>query len=131
MTSASYAQNQGDDTFQLYDLRVEVICPPGKRIMCGAKEGDYFTLQGEMLYLPPGQGISIYSLSEYPTHQPAYITNRHTLSTRRGPPAALGKAAPNSSERLDVDRRRDRVPGPVLPQPPTHRPHRPPHLPPR
>ncbi|KAI1794838.1 hypothetical protein LXA43DRAFT_1112450 [Ganoderma leucocontextum] len=52
-----------DDTFQLYDLRVEVICPPGQRIMCGAKEGDYFTLEGEMLYLPPGQGISIYSLS--------------------------------------------------------------------
>ncbi|KAM5538669.1 hypothetical protein V8D89_007698 [Ganoderma adspersum] len=30
--------------------------------MCGAKEGDHFTLEGEMLYLPPGQGISIYSL---------------------------------------------------------------------
>ncbi|KAI0769852.1 hypothetical protein C8Q74DRAFT_1369106 [Fomes fomentarius] len=53
---------QVDDTFQLYDLRVEVVCPPGQRIMCGAKEGDYFTLEGEMLYLPPGRGISIYSL---------------------------------------------------------------------
>ena len=62
MISASGAQKQGDDSFHLYDLRVEVICPPGKRIMCGAKEGDYFTLEGEMLYLPPGQGISIYSL---------------------------------------------------------------------
>ncbi|KAI0324901.1 hypothetical protein GY45DRAFT_1261932, partial [Cubamyces sp. BRFM 1775] len=51
-----------DDTFQLYDLKVEVVCPAGQRIMCGAKEGDYFTLEGEMLYLPPGQGISIYSL---------------------------------------------------------------------
>ncbi|KAL6308442.1 hypothetical protein BKA93DRAFT_711398, partial [Sparassis latifolia] len=51
-----------DDSFALYDLRVEVICPLGKRIMCGAKEGDYFTLEGEMLKLPPGQGISIYSL---------------------------------------------------------------------
>lgn len=50
------------DEFQLFDLRVEVVCPPGKRIMCGAKEGDYFMLQGEMLYLPPDQGISIYSL---------------------------------------------------------------------
>lgn len=49
-------------SFQLYDLRVEVVCPPGKRILCGAKEGDYFTLQGEMLHLPPNQGISIYSL---------------------------------------------------------------------
>jgi uncharacterized repeat protein (TIGR04076 family) len=54
-----------DESFQLYDLRVEVVCPPGKRIMCGAKEGDYFTLKGEMMYLPPGQGISIYSLGEF------------------------------------------------------------------
>ncbi|CZS94198.1 uncharacterized protein RAG0_04254 [Rhynchosporium agropyri] len=52
-----------DDSFELYDLKVEVVCPPGERILCGAKEGDYFTLQGEMLYLPPGQGISFYSLS--------------------------------------------------------------------
>lgn len=50
------------DAFQLYDLRVEVICPEGKRILCGAKQGDYFTLKGEMMHLPEGQGISIYSL---------------------------------------------------------------------
>ncbi|EWY83193.1 hypothetical protein IWW34DRAFT_443697 [Fusarium oxysporum f. sp. albedinis] len=52
-----------DDSFELFDLRVEVVCPPGKKIMCGAKKGDYFTLKGEMLYLPPDQGISIYSLA--------------------------------------------------------------------
>ena len=51
-----------DDKFQLYDLRVEVICPEGKRILCGAKPGDHFVLRGEMLYLPPNQGFSIYSL---------------------------------------------------------------------
>lgn len=51
-----------DDKFELYNLRVEVVCPPGKRILCGAKAGDYFTLKGEMLELPPSQGISIYSL---------------------------------------------------------------------
>ena len=51
------------DTFELYDLKVEVICPPNERILCGAKDGDYFLLEGEMLRLPPGQGISIYSLS--------------------------------------------------------------------
>lgn len=50
------------DSFQLYDLRVEVVCPTGARIMCGAKAGDYFTVQGEMLYIPEGQGISFYSL---------------------------------------------------------------------
>ncbi|KAF5594336.1 4Fe-4S iron-sulfur binding protein [Fusarium pseudoanthophilum] len=52
-----------DDSFELFDLRVKVVCPPGKKIMCGAKEGDHFTLKGEMLYLPPDQGISIYSLA--------------------------------------------------------------------
>jgi hypothetical protein len=51
-----------DDSFELYDLRVEVVCPPGAKIICGAKAGDHFLLHGEMLYLPPGQGISIYSL---------------------------------------------------------------------
>jgi len=52
-----------DDSFQLYDLRVDIICPPNTRILCGAKPGDHFTLQGEMMYLPPNQGISIYSLA--------------------------------------------------------------------
>ena len=57
-----------DDTrdegaFELYDLKVEVVAPPGARIWCGAKPGDHFTLQGEMLHLPPGQGFSIYSLA--------------------------------------------------------------------
>jgi uncharacterized repeat protein (TIGR04076 family) len=51
-----------DDSFRLYDLRVEVICPPNGKILCGAKTGDHFTLEGEMLRLPEGQGISIYSL---------------------------------------------------------------------
>ncbi len=52
-----------DDGFELFDLRVDVICPPGARILCGAKPGDHFTLRGEMLHLPDGQGLSIYSLA--------------------------------------------------------------------
>jgi uncharacterized repeat protein (TIGR04076 family) len=52
-----------DDTFELYDLRVEVTAPEGGPIYCGAKVGDYFELHGEMLHLPPGQGFSIYSLA--------------------------------------------------------------------
>jgi len=52
-----------DDGFELYDLKVEVVAPPGARIYCGAKPGDYFELQGEMLHLPAGQGFSIYSLA--------------------------------------------------------------------
>lgn len=52
-----------DDSFELFDLRVEVVVPEGGRILCGAKPGDWFELRGEMLHLPPGQGISIYSLA--------------------------------------------------------------------
>ena len=63
--TAAVGSGQAGDSFELYDLRVQVVCPPGERIMCGAKEGDYFTLEGEMMYLPPGQGISIYSLGEW------------------------------------------------------------------
>jgi len=56
-----HARDEG--AFELYDLKVEVVAPPGARIWCGAKPGDHFTLQGEMLHLPPGQGFSIYSLA--------------------------------------------------------------------
>lgn len=56
-------ETQGSDSFELYDLRVEVTAPPGRKIYCGARPGDYFELRGEMLHLPPGQGFSIYSLA--------------------------------------------------------------------
>ncbi len=52
-----------DDGFELYDLKVEVVVPPGATVYCGAKPGDYFELKGEMLHLPAGQGFSIYSLA--------------------------------------------------------------------
>ncbi len=54
---------QADDSFYLYDLRVEVVAPEGRTIYCGAKPGDYFELRGENLWLPPGQTFSIYSLA--------------------------------------------------------------------
>ncbi len=52
-----------DDSFELYDLRVEVVAPSGARLYCSAQPGDWFELRGEMLHLPPGQGFSIYSLA--------------------------------------------------------------------
>lgn len=51
------------DEFELYDLKVEVIAPPGAKLWCNAKPGDWFELRGELLFLPPGQGFSIYSLA--------------------------------------------------------------------
>jgi uncharacterized repeat protein (TIGR04076 family) len=52
-----------DDSFELYDLRVEVVAPEGAKLWCSAKPGDWFELRGENLYLPAGQGFSIYSLA--------------------------------------------------------------------
>jgi uncharacterized repeat protein (TIGR04076 family) len=60
----SGGQSSADpDTYELYDLRVEVVGPDGGPIWCGAKLGDWFELRGEMMFLPPGQGFSIYSLA--------------------------------------------------------------------
>jgi uncharacterized repeat protein (TIGR04076 family) len=42
---------------------VEVVAPPGARIYCNARAGDFFEVHGEMLHLPPGQGFSLYSLA--------------------------------------------------------------------
>ena len=52
-----------DDSFELYDLRVEVVAPEGAKLWCSAKVGDWFELRGENLFLPPNQGFSIYSLA--------------------------------------------------------------------
>ncbi len=74
----------GGDEFDLYDLRVDIVCPEGAPIYCGAKPGDHFELRGEMLTLPPGQGLSIYSLAavlpllaakQRPTHPNDWMTS--------------------------------------------------------
>jgi uncharacterized repeat protein (TIGR04076 family) len=52
-----------DDSFELYDLKVEVVAPPGAKLWCNAKVGDHFEVRGELIFLPPGQGFSFYSLS--------------------------------------------------------------------
>ena len=72
-----------EDTFELYDLRVEVVAPEGARIQCNAKVGDWFEVRGEVLHFPPGQGFSMYSLAallpllpakQRPTHAHDWMT---------------------------------------------------------
>ena len=68
-----------DDSFELYDLRVEVIdCRPGRPMVCNHPLGAYFEVSGEDLSLPPGQTFPIYALAallplipakERPTHE--------------------------------------------------------------
>ena len=52
------------DTFYLYDIRVEVVgCQPGKQMVCNHPIGSYFEVSGENLSLPPGQTFPIYPLA--------------------------------------------------------------------
>ena len=92
-----------DDHFELYDLRVEVVAPPGAKLYCGAVVGDHFELRGEMLHLPPGQGISVYSLAsvlpllaakQRPTHRNDWMTSD----------AEIACPDPNCPSRLRITR---------------------------
>ena len=51
-----------DDTFTLYDLRVEVIATD-RPMVCNHKAGDWLELSGENLRFPDGQTFPIYSLA--------------------------------------------------------------------
>ena len=88
-----------DDTFELFALRVEVVADEGAKIYCGAN----FELRGEMLFLPPGQGISIYSLAsvlpllaakQRPTHRNDWMTTD----------AEIACPDPNCGSRLRITR---------------------------
>ena len=92
-----------DDSFELFDLRIEAVIPEGKPIYCGAKPGDYFELKGEMLSLPPSQGFSIYSISavlpllaakQRPTHKNDWMTSD----------AEIACPDPNCASRLRIVR---------------------------
>ena len=92
-----------DDSFTLYDLRVDVVCPEGAPIYCGARPGDHFELHGEMLMLPPGQGFSIYSLAavlpllaakQRPSHAHDWMTSD----------AEIACPDPNCGSRLRISR---------------------------
>ena len=50
------------DTFELYDLRVEVVQGDAPMV-CSHAVGDYFELSGENLSFPPGQTFPLYPLA--------------------------------------------------------------------
>ncbi len=51
-----------DDTFTLYDLRVEVVATD-RPMVCNHRPGDYFELSGENLSFPAGQTFPLYPLA--------------------------------------------------------------------
>jgi uncharacterized repeat protein (TIGR04076 family) len=53
-----------DDSFTLYDLRVEVVVGDGHgEMVCNHRLGDWFELSGEDLSFPPGQTFPLYPLA--------------------------------------------------------------------
>src|SRR5690349_14264494 len=90
--------DQQDDTFELYDLRVEVTAPEGGAIYCGAKPGDYFELRGEMLRLPPDQALAalfpLLPAKQRPTHPNDWMTSD----------AEVACPDPNCSTRFRIQR---------------------------
>jgi len=52
----------GDDTFTLYDIRVEVVATD-RPMVCNHRPGDSFFLSGENLSFPPGQTFPLYPLA--------------------------------------------------------------------
>jgi len=51
-----------DDSFTLYDLRVEVVATH-RPMVCNHRPGDYFELSGENLSFPEGQTFPLYPLA--------------------------------------------------------------------
>ena len=92
-----------DDSFTLQDLKVEVVAPPGAKLYCGAKVGDYFELKGEMLFLPPGQGFSIYSLAALLPLLPAKQRPTHPNDWMSSD-AEIACPDPNCTSRLRIVR---------------------------
>ena len=56
------ANEEQNDRFALYDLRVEVVATE-RPMVCNHAAGDYFELSGENLTLPAGQSFPIYPLA--------------------------------------------------------------------
>lgn len=96
-----------DDSFTLYDLRVEVMA--GDRPMvCGHQAGDSFDVSGERLSLPRGQSFSIYALAALLPLLPAKQrpTDPHDWMTTD---AEVACPDPNCGARFRITRLRTRT----------------------
>jgi uncharacterized repeat protein (TIGR04076 family) len=71
-----------DDSFELYDLRVEVVATD-RPMVCGHRAGDFFDVCGESLAFPAGQTFSMYALAALLPLLPAKqrVTHPHDWMT--------------------------------------------------
>lgn len=64
------------DSFELFNLRIEISEKSG-RIIGKHKIGDYFDVIGEDIFLPAGQGFSLYAIAALLPLLPAKQRNNH------------------------------------------------------
>ncbi len=68
MTTASDVSQATDDTYSLYDLRIQVVLRKDAELVCKHVVGDYIDVKGEMLYFPGNQPFSMYALAALLPH---------------------------------------------------------------
>ena len=87
------------DTFDLFDLKVEVV--PGDRpFVCGHRVGDYFLVEGENLVFPEKTSFSMYALAALlPAKQRPLQENDWILSD-----ALIACPDPNCGARFKITR---------------------------
>ncbi len=92
-----------DDSFELFDLRVEVVVPEEGPVYCGAKPGDYFELKGENAASAAGSGHfhlfarlrpALLAAKQRPTHPHDWMTTD----------ADIACPDPNCATRLRIKR---------------------------
>jgi uncharacterized repeat protein (TIGR04076 family) len=117
-----------DDRFELYDLRVELVAPPGAKLYCSGKPGDFFEVRGELLHFNADMPFSLYSLAailpllpakQRPTHANDWMTSD----------AEIACPDPNCPSRLRITRlgkrRFSHAEVTAVPLPPKERPGEP------
>ncbi|MBI3336653.1 TIGR04076 family protein [Candidatus Peregrinibacteria bacterium] len=70
------SQSLANDSFELFNLRVEISKESG-RIIGKHRIGDYFDVIGEDIFLPAGQGFSLYALASLIPLLPAAQRQNH------------------------------------------------------
>ena len=62
---------ESDDSFELYDLEIEVLLRPGREFVCGHSAGMAFRVVGEDLIFDGRARFSMYALSALLPYLPA------------------------------------------------------------
>jgi uncharacterized repeat protein (TIGR04076 family) len=101
----TYGEKTGEiaDGFELYDLRVEVVTPPGGKIYCNTAPGHFFEVRGELMYFQPDMPFSMYTLATVLPYLPAKqrLTDKNDWMTTD---SEIACPDPNCSTRFRITR---------------------------